>query len=88
MVAPLFKVVERSLCTMLEDACKNIPSQFEKLMVSKNISSIKTTVFCGRSGLSEQRVCPHMAALVAEIEKKVLAAAVQETFSQIWTADS
>ncbi|CAE7366102.1 pks3 [Symbiodinium sp. CCMP2592] len=45
MLGPIFVVMEKTLCAILEEAVKAIPNQFEKLIENRNIVAIKTTLF-------------------------------------------
>ncbi len=45
VVGPLFGLVQRTLVSRLESACSSIPNQFEKLIETRNISAIKTSLF-------------------------------------------
>ena len=45
MLAPVFSIMEKTLCVMLDEAVKAIPNQVDKLIESRNIVSIKNTLF-------------------------------------------
>ena len=45
MVVPIFRVVEKGLSAMLDEAVKSIPPQVDKLIESRNVVAIRNTLF-------------------------------------------